>query len=78
MKRHDRFTKFERHGLAEFVIYSNFDGVELAKSHRYIMRSDVRDVNDATVFAGDVTDPQKRTPDVTNRTVGREYRSRRT
>jgi hypothetical protein len=60
MKRHHRFTEFERHRSAVFIIYRDFDGVELAPSHRHVVQPVVNDVNGSTVFARNVAYPQKR------------------
>jgi hypothetical protein len=59
MKRHHRFTEFERYRFADFVIYRDFDGVELAPSHRHVMRSVVNDVNGSAVFARNVYIPAR-------------------
>jgi hypothetical protein len=60
MKHHHRFTEFERHRSAGFVIYRDFDGVELEPSHRHVVRPDVNDVNCSAVFARNVAYPQER------------------
>jgi hypothetical protein len=45
MKHHHRFTEFERHRPAGFVIHRDFDGVAFAPSHRHAVRPVVNDVN---------------------------------
>jgi hypothetical protein len=69
MKCHHRFTELERHRFSEFVIYSDFNGVEFAAAHRHVMRSLVRVPHDLAVPAGDVTDAQQRSFRIANNYV---------
>jgi hypothetical protein len=70
MKRRQPSSEFERHRSAEFVIYRCFDGVKLATTHRYVVRTDVDDAGNSTVLAIGVTNPQKRGPGVADQNVG--------
>jgi hypothetical protein len=56
MKRDDRFAKSERHRLAEFVIYSDFDRIEFSAFNRYVMRSIVGMSHDIAVLTAYVAD----------------------
>ena len=59
MKCHHRFAKLERHRLAAFVIYIDFDRVEFATSYRHVMRSLVDVSHDFSVSSGDIADAKQ-------------------
>jgi hypothetical protein len=52
MKNDDRFSELKWHRLAEFVIYSDFNGVEFATSDRHVMWMKERLSDRVAVIAG--------------------------
>jgi hypothetical protein len=54
-----RLSVLERHRLAELLIYSDFDRIELVTSDRYVMLFNVSVTHEFAVFAGDVARPKE-------------------